>query len=181
MSVRAPASRCACALAPCAVWGNSIVQDSPGDKISRAALTAPVRPSEGGSERENNFCSRETMELPMSMSLDQLTQHREKEAVLGWPAASAPPPPPHGRNKYVAAANQRFSDTAFAGRSFTLDDDGLVEFQCSARLGVRSEGSSGMDDRDKRIYNSLGDTSGPKGKVRVELSSVLCVQNCRDR
>jgi hypothetical protein len=22
-----------------------------------------------------------------------------------------------------------------------------------------------MDDRDKRIYNSLGDTSGPKGKM----------------
>ena len=42
---------------------------------------------------------------------------------------------------------------------------GVMQFHCSTRIGVRSNGSSGMDDRDKRIYNSLGDSSGSKGKV----------------
>ena len=96
--------------------------------------------------------------MAVSMSLDHFP-----EDVVGGPAA--PLPPYGGSNKY--AVERRFSDTtaAFSGRSFTLDKDGLVHFLRSSRLGVRKE-SSGMDDRDKRIYNSLGDTSGPKGKVR---------------
>ena len=86
----------------------------------------------------------------------------EQTVAGGGPAA-----PPPCCNK--CADDRGFSDdsAAFAGRSFTLDEDGLVHFLSSSRLGVRKEGSSGMDDRDKRIYNSLGDTSGPKGKVRV--------------
>ena len=42
------------------------------------------------------------------------------------------------------------------------------QYCCASRLGTHSEsatGSSRMDDRDKMIYNSLGDTSGPKGKA----------------
>ena len=102
--------------------------------------------------------------MAASMPLDYLL---DEPLTVGRPAA--PPPLPYrGRsesdNKY--ADERRFSDTAaFSGRSFTLDEDGLVRFLCSSRLGVRKEGSTGMDDRDKRIYNSLGDTSGPKGKV----------------
>ena len=94
--------------------------------------------------------------MAVSMSLDYLS-----EGAVG---GSAAPLPLGGRNKY--AVERRFSDTAaFSGRSFTLDEDGLVRFLCSSRLEVRKE-SSGMDDRDKRIYNSLGDSSGPKGKVQ---------------
>ncbi|CAI8015657.1 hypothetical protein GBAR_LOCUS9658 [Geodia barretti] len=96
--------------------------------------------------------------MAVSMSLDYLS-----EGAVGGSAAPLPLGGRGGRNKY--AVERRFSDTAaFSGRSFTLDEDGLVRFLCSSRLEVRKE-SSGMDDRDKRIYNSLGDSSGPKGKM----------------
>lgn len=53
------------------------------------------------------------------------------------------------------------------GENQTLGDmTSAMQYQCSTRIGVRMAGSSGMDDRDKRIYNSLGDTSGAKGKVQ---------------
>ena len=53
------------------------------------------------------------------------------------------------------------SDVHTRGRSQSQPGGG-VQNHCS----TRTAGSTSMDDRDKRIYNSLGDTSGPKGKVR---------------
>ena len=41
----------------------------------------------------------------------------------------------------------------------------LLQYRYTSRLGISSVGPPTMDDRDKRIYNSLGDTSGSKGKV----------------
>ena len=96
----------------------------------------------------------------MSLSLSYLKEGTGGVLTNGGGPA-APPPPSGRRNKYAGG-----DTAAFEGRAFTLDEDGLVLFQSSSRLGVRREGSSGMDDRDKRIYNSLGDTSGDKGKVR---------------
>lgn len=84
--------------------------------------------------------------MALSMSLDCLTE------VEGGAVPRC--------DKY--ARNRRCSDP-FAGLS-SEEIYGLM--QCNSRIGVRSVGSSGMDDRDKRIYNSLGDTSGSKGKVR---------------
>ena len=84
----------------------------------------------------------------LSMSLDCLTAE-----VEGGAAA----------HKY-ARNNRRCSDPLTGLSSEEIH--GMMQFQCNSRIGVRSVGSYGMDDRDKRIYNSLGDTSGSKGKVR---------------
>lgn len=94
--------------------------------------------------------------MAMSISLDSLQDSDERDAA---------PPLMCGRDDKYSTDDDGELEAAFYGRSFTLDEDGSVHFLCSSRLGVRKEGTSGMDDRDKRIYNSLGDTSGPRGKV----------------
>ena len=58
----------------------------------------------------------------------------------------------------IAEGGVLCSDIHARGRSQSQ----AMQSHCS----TRSASSPRMDDRDKRIYNSLGDTSGPKGKVR---------------
>lgn len=83
--------------------------------------------------------------MSLSLSLDNLCTEAEGGVLYGHK---------YSRNRcYSVSLGER-------------NDSMEVECPKTTRIGVKTAGSSGMDDRDKRIYNSLGDTSGAKGKVR---------------
>lgn len=65
----------------------------------------------------------------------------------------------------VTGGGVLYSDK-FARRRYSDSSSGLTAAERMQRSRVRSNPER-MNDSDKRIYNSLGDTSGSKGKVTV--------------